>query len=169
LVAENNCQITKINISKDGNLLAYGDEDGGVSLKDLRSEEIVCTYNIQDQKISSLHFINNNQVLVSGETTIKLIDLAGNELIKMNPNEYNGVIVDLKQEGNNFAIATDKGNSTIYNLLQEKKMGYMFKEYKDFNEVSQDEDSEFTCMRIFKNGETAIYGSKSGSLNIVSF
>ena len=28
LVAENNCQITKINVSNDGNLLAYGDEEG---------------------------------------------------------------------------------------------------------------------------------------------
>jgi len=169
LVAENNCQITKVNISKDGNLLGYGDEEGGVHLKDLRSEEIVGSYTIPGQKITSLQFINNTQVLVSGENTIRLVELAGNELIRINTNEFNGAIVDLKQEGNNFSIATDKGTGTIYNLLQEKKMGYMFKEYHDFNEISGDEDSEFTCMRIFKNGETAIFGSKSGSLNIVHY
>jgi len=169
LVAENTCQITKVSVSKDGTLLAYGDEEGGVSIKDLRSEEIIGTYSLQDQKITSLNFINSNQVLISGENTIRLIELGGNELTRLKTNEFNGSIVDLQQEGNYFVTAADKGNSTIYNLLQEKKMGSLFKEYHDSSEVILEEDQEFSCLKIFANGQTGVYGSKNGSLNIASY
>jgi len=76
--------------------LVYGDEEGGVTIKDLRNEEIVGTYNLPEQKVTQVSFLNNTQVLISGENTIRLIETGGGELTKINSNLYNGNIVDLK-------------------------------------------------------------------------
>ena len=45
----------------------------------------------------------------------------------------------------------------------------MFKEYNEFSDNSTEDDVEFTCLKIFKNGETAIFGTKNGSLNMAYY
>ena len=45
----------------------------------------------------------------------------------------------------------------------------MFREYNDHSDISSEDDVEFTCLKIFKNGETAIFGTKNGSLDIAYY
>jgi len=43
----------------------------------LRTRQTTASYTIEDEKITSLKFLNDNQVVAAGETCVKLFDLSG--------------------------------------------------------------------------------------------
>lgn len=77
-------------LSSDGNLLLYGDLEGNnfyfwpyekigyVHLYDLRKGHNVSSFSIGNEKVTSLHFLSNKQIVASGETFISLNDMSGN-------------------------------------------------------------------------------------------
>jgi len=53
---------------------------GNIHLIDLRSRQTTASYLIEDEKITALRFLNDNQVVAAGETCVKLFDLSGKAL-----------------------------------------------------------------------------------------
>jgi len=46
---------------------------GNIHLIDLRSRQTTASYLIEDEKITTLKFLNDNQVVATGETYVKLL------------------------------------------------------------------------------------------------
>ena len=90
MITETNSQVSVMKLSQDGNILAYGDGEGTnfvrnfqltykgvIHIHDLRKHQSVSSFEFGDEKITSLHLLNNKQIVASGETSIKLFDLSG--------------------------------------------------------------------------------------------
>jgi len=177
IIAETNSQISKMKLSSDGNLLLYGDLEGYVHLHDLRKQQGITSFLAGNEKITAMHFLSNKQIVVSGETYIKLMDMSGNEIIHIPIDHRLGLITDMDKEGTNLIISknyfyyanlinyqgTDRGNASIFSVLQEKRIGAFCHEngLKD-GEITP--DYEFTCLKVMSEGRIGVLGSQSGSL-----
>jgi len=163
IIAETNSQISKMKLSSDGNLLLYGDLEGYVHLHDLRKQQGITSFLVGNEKITAMHFLSNKQIVVSGETYIKLVDMSGNEILHIPIDHRLGMITDMEKEGTNLIISTDRGNASIFSVLQEKRIGAFCHEngLKD-GEITP--DYEFTCLKVMSEGRIGVMGSQSGSI-----
>ena len=106
-------------LSSDGNLLLYGDLEGYVHLHDLRKQQGITSFLVGNEKITAMHFLSNKQIVVSGETYIKLVDMSGiewncylssiikigNEIMHIPIDHRLGMITDMEKEGTNLIIS----------------------------------------------------------------
>lgn len=66
--------------------------------------------------------------------------------------------------------ATDKGNVSIFDMLLDKKVGFLFNEFygKELEEqIYVNEDFKFNCLTVHKSGKMAVFASQNGNLNII--
>jgi len=81
LLAEMNSQISKMTMSSNGDLLLFGDIEGNIHLVDMKTHQTITSYAIENEKITALKFLNDNQIVATGESTVKLFDLSGIERV----------------------------------------------------------------------------------------
>jgi len=168
LLAEMNSQISKMTMSSDGNLLLFGDIEGNIHLVDMKTHQTITSYAIENEKITSLKFLNDNQIVASGETSVKLFDLSGSEYINLQIDSHLGNIADMEVDGANFIIATDRGNASVYDILQQKRLG-SFCNKEGFEEGEVPPEYEFMSMGIINDGRTGVFGSKGGALTFAYY
>ena len=68
----------------------------------------------------------------------------------------------------NFLV-TDKGNVSVFDFLSEKKIFNYYEDYANFDDdIIINPDLEFTTVCLKKDNQTGIFGTKNGSLNVLS-
>lgn len=81
---------------------------------DLRQRENICNFSFHNQKITSLHFLQNKQLIASSDTTVKLIDFSGTvlwkelilgrEKLSIPITTKYGNVTDMELNGGNFVV-----------------------------------------------------------------
>lgn len=90
-----------------------------------------------------------------------------------------GIITDMEMQGTNFIIckffssdlillATDRGNVSVYSIMQERRIGSICNEY-GLEEIEMSPDYEFTAVKVLADGKVCAIGSEGGSLTVAYY
>lgn len=66
-----------------------------------------------------------------------------------------------------YGKGTDKGNISIFDMLLDRKVGYLFNDFHEGGEYPT-EDVRFSSLTLHSGGRLGIVGSQNGSLNVIS-
>ncbi|KAM3128031.1 hypothetical protein pb186bvf_019877 [Paramecium bursaria] len=151
-------------MSDDEQFIAIGDLDGKVAVISTDSWAHVSSYEIPGEKVVKLLFFKTS-LLVTRDSQIKLFN-SGGQLLEFKVEKYNGLISDVFIDREKYLIAcTKKGHLSIFSMLLESKLGYLFTDFKSQPDLIPVQDFQFTSMTL--RYIQLILASQKGSLIIV--
>ena len=68
-----------------------------------------------------------------------------------------------------FFIGTDRGNVSIFDMLLDKKIGFLYFDFhtNQDSDLYENEDFKFSSLNIHPSGKTLVLASQTGSINVV--
>lgn len=115
-------------MNRDENILAFGDLEGNVICIGIADREELFTLNMNSQRITRMHFIQNN-VVIGAETEVRVVDATGQDIGSYLVDKNNGAISDMELDSEHLFISTTQKQLVLYDILQQKKIGNFFNDF----------------------------------------
>jgi len=150
--------LTSVKFSPNGNLLAFGSEDGTVTLWDLVSGEKLDTLKGYQKKVTSLDFSSDGKVLVSGsaDETIQFWDVASKHHSGTLSNHQGNVTsVDFQPNGNQLASGSTDNTIKLWDV-----------ENKNVNATLKGHNQKVTSLEFHPNGNKLASGSADTTIKL---
>ncbi len=159
-------QITSLAVNKEESMVAFGDLEGNVICMGVEEKEQLFSLNMNSQKISRMHFIQNH-VIIAAETEMRMVDITGSTIGSYMVDANNGSIGDIELDNEHLFLTTTNKQFVLYDILQQKKVGNFFNDFTFLNKDRLPDEKGLTCITTGNDGLFIAIGGMSGTIYIL--
>ena len=146
--------------------MAFGDLEGNVICMGVEEKEQLFSLNMNSQKISRMHFIQNH-VIIAAETEMRMVDITGSTIGSYMVDANNGSIGDIELDNEHLFLTTTNKQFVLYDILQQKKVGNFFNDFTFLNKDRLPDEKGLTCITTGNDGLFIAIGGMSGTIYIL--
>lgn len=146
--------------------MAFGDIEGNVLCFSIEEKEQLFNFNINSQKITRMHFIQNN-VIIAAETEVRMVDASGTSIGSYQIDKNNGTVSDIELDNEHLFITTSNKQLVLYDILQQKKIGNFFNDFTFSAKDKLPDEKGLTFITPGNDGLFVAIGGVSGTIYIL--
>jgi|JI6StandDraft_1071083.scaffolds.fasta_scaffold01087_27 hypothetical protein len=81
--------------------------------------------------------------------------------------DKNGCLTDVCLDGEHLYTLTNRKHLGLYDILQEKKLGSYFNDYRTIKEDRLPNDKELSCVVVAQESTMVLVGSSTGNIYVL--
>jgi len=81
--------------------------------------------------------------------------------------DKNGILTDICLDSEHLYTITNRKHLGLYDILQEKKLGGYFNDYRNINDDRLPNDKELTCIITSQESTMVLVGTSAGNIYVL--